>query len=90
MDHDLFFRLMSEFIDEEMDFDLMDEFDDILDDEFCHDFFCTFRKTIELCEEITIEEVPPTLHIILMETIERTSQKPVRRAPARRKRLPEP
>lgn len=72
MDYDLFFKLMSEFMEREMEMDLLEEFEELLEDDYCCCYFNTFKKTVQLCHEVEIEEVPPTLHYTLIETIYHT------------------
>ncbi|MBN1383670.1 MAG: hypothetical protein JW983_02150 [Elusimicrobia bacterium] len=66
-------------MDDEMDFDLFDEFERTLEDEFCCHYFNTFRKTVELCHLIEIQEVPETLHYRIIQTIENIPQKKTRK-----------
>lgn len=86
---DRFFKLVSDFIDQELDFELLDEFERDMEDEFCRCFFNTFQKTVELCHELEMEEVPEELHISLMDAIQETTKvrfSPVRKRKKSRKR----
>ncbi len=75
MEHKIFLRLLSDFIDDELDFDLSDEFERELEDDLCCCFFNTFKKTVELCHQIEMQEVPEILHYRIIRTIETTPQK---------------
>ena len=75
MEHKIFLRLLSDFIDDELDFDLSDEFERELEDDLCCCFFNTFKKTVELCHQIEMQEVPEILHYRIIRTIETTTQK---------------
>lgn len=72
MEHRIFLQLLSDFIDDELDFNLSDEFERELEDEFCCCFFNTFKKTVELCHQIEMREVPRHLHYRIIKTIEHT------------------
>ena len=76
-----FFRLMNDFIDREMEMDLVHEFERTLEEEFFRDFYNTFRRTVELCHDLEREfestAVPEELHWTLIHTIERTPQKQI-------------
>lgn len=72
MEHKIFLQLLSDFIDDELDFDLSDEFERELENEFCCCFFNTFKKTVELCHQIEMQEVPQSLHYRIIKTIEHT------------------
>lgn len=80
-----FFKLVSDFIDQEMDFDLMNEFEKELEDEFCRSFFNTFQKTVELCHQFEMEEVPQELHISVMQAIQETTEISLLPTPKRKK-----
>lgn len=81
-----FFRLVSNFIDQEMDFELMDEFEHDLEDEFCRCFFNTFQKTVELCHQFEMEKVPEELHISVMHAIQETAELHLLPSPKKRKK----
>jgi len=93
MDYEKFFQLISDFLDDELDRDLEREFLENFEDEFCRCYFNTYIKTIELCHEIEIEEIPLELHERLIMRIEKEKclpykAKPVRRAkPKARRRI---
>ena len=72
MEHRIFLQLLSDFIDDELDFDLSDEFERELEDGICCYFFNTFKKTVELCHQIEMQEVPRALHYRIIKTIEHT------------------
>ena len=72
MEHKIFLQLLSDFIDDELDFDLTDEFERELEDDICCCFFNTFKKTVELCRQIEMQEVPQSLHYRIIKTIEHT------------------
>lgn len=74
MDYEDFFELLSDFMDDDMDFDLFDEFEKTLEDEFYCCYFNTFRKTVEFCHLLEIHEVPETLHYRIIRTIENVPQ----------------
>jgi hypothetical protein len=78
MDYEKFFQLLSDFMDDDMEFDLLDDFERNLKDEFCCHFFNTFRKTVELCHQIQMRQVPRTLHYRIIQTIEHC-EKPTRK-----------
>lgn len=86
MEFERFFKLVSDFIDQELDFDLMDEFERDLEDDFCRSFFNTFQKTVELCHQFEMENVPEELHISLMEAIRETTKIRLLPPPRKRKR----
>ena len=87
MEHKIFLQLLSDFIDDELDFDLSDEFERELEDEFCCCFFNTFKKTVELCHQIEMQEVPEILHYRIIRIIETTTQKrPARKTGKRTKK----
>jgi len=86
MDYEKFLQLISDFLDDELDFDLEREFEESFDDEFCRCYFNTFRKTVELCREIEIEEIPQELHRKLIIRIEKEKPLPYLPEPLRRKK----
>ena len=67
-----FFKMVSDFIDQDMDFDLFEEFDRELEDDFYRSFFNTVQKTVELCHHFELEDVPGEVHWSLMEAIQET------------------
>ncbi|MEW6556565.1 MAG: Hsp20/alpha crystallin family protein [Elusimicrobiota bacterium] len=75
MEHEKFFQLLSDFIDDELDTDLLDDFERELEDDFCRCYFNTFKKTVDLCHQIGLHEVPKNLHYNIIRTIEDTPQK---------------
>ncbi|MBI5574418.1 MAG: hypothetical protein HY919_07705 [Elusimicrobia bacterium] len=75
MEHKIFLQLLSDFIDDELDFDLLDEFERELEDDICCCFFNTFKKTVDLCHQIEMQEVPKIVHYHIIKTIETTPQK---------------
>ena len=86
MDYDKFLLLISDFLDNELDFASETEFLESFEDEICRCYFNTFRKTVELCHEIEIREIPQELHRRLIITIEREQSLPYSPEPARRKK----
>ncbi|MDD5687929.1 MAG: hypothetical protein PHE88_08870 [Elusimicrobia bacterium] len=89
MDLERFLLLLSDFMDDEMDFDLIEDFEENLEDEFCCHFLNTFRKTAELCHQIEMQQVPRILHYRIIQTIENieNTKKPVKMRKKPTKRL---
>ena len=88
MDYEDFFELLSDFMDDDMDFDLFDEIEEtLLEDEFCYHYFNTFRKTVEICHQIELQEVPEAVHYRIIQIIEHTPQKRKKLPKKRRKQL---
>lgn len=69
MDHRRFLLLLSDFLDDELDIGLMDDFERELENEYCCHFFNTFKKTVEICRQIEMLPVPETLHYKIIKTI---------------------
>ena len=74
MDYEKFFQLLSNFMDDDKEFDFIDDFERTLEDEFCEHFFNTFRRTVELCHQIQMCEVPRRLHYQIIRTIESSAR----------------
>lgn len=72
MEHKLFLQLLSDFLDDELDVDLADDFERELENEICCHFFNTFKKTVEMCRQIEMIPVPRTLHYKIIKTIGHT------------------
>ena len=70
MEYEKFLELISDFLDEELDFDIEREFAENFEDECCLYYFNTLRKTVELCREIQLTDIPRELHRKLIEKIE--------------------
>jgi hypothetical protein len=83
-------RLMDGFCECDMDFDAFEkEFDrhfKAMEQEFYREFFMTLKKTVELCQSMECCEPPETLHITLLELIEKTPQKGLKKKTSRKKR----
>ena len=86
MDYDRFLLLVSDFLDNELDLASETEFLESFEDEICRCYFNTFRKTVELCHEIEVREIPRELHRKLIVTIERERSFPYPQETARRKK----
>lgn len=70
IDFEELFRLLSDYFDEELEFDICAEIDRLISEDFISQvFFNTFNKTLELCQEMEAEEmeVPEEIHIRLYE-----------------------
>lgn len=70
----LFLALIDDFMNSELSFELMEEFERALEEEFRRQFFNTFKKTVELCHCVEQEEVPQELHILVIQSICKTPQ----------------
>ena len=70
MDLEKFLLLISDFIDNELDFEIEREFVENFEDECCLYYFNTFRKTVELCRDVQLAEIPQGLHRKLIAKIE--------------------
>lgn len=70
----LFLALIDDFLNNELSFELMEEFERALEEEFRREFFNTFKKTVELCHCVAQEEVPQELHVLVIQTICKTRQ----------------
>ncbi len=68
---DSIFKLMEDFINEGMPFEGMERLHRELEDEFYRQFYNTLKKTVELCHCMEEERVPETLHIRVIERIQK-------------------
>lgn len=72
MDIERFYTLLSEYFDEELEAGLCRDIEELISsDSCCEAVFNTFSRTLELCEEIQIEEtdVPEEVHISLYKSL---------------------
>jgi hypothetical protein len=95
MDQERLFIIISELLDDGFERDIFDElseldalmdslFDDF-DEECCRYYFNTLKKTVELCHQMEMVEVPEQLHYKVIKTIEKADALPCRTKPARRR-----
>ena len=86
IEFDEFFELISDFMNRELEAQLMEEFNRSLEEEFFREFFNTFRKTVELCHCMECCEPPEEVHITLIRMIRQTPQiKPAAKKPKPRR-----
>ncbi|MFC2061779.1 RNA polymerase sigma factor, partial [Elusimicrobiota bacterium] len=70
MDFIKFCRLLSDYCDSELSFDICSEIEEFMHEEcICKTMFNTFQRTIELCNELEEMEVPQQIHIELHRTL---------------------
>ena len=77
-----FWEFLSEYFDEEFDWDIHSQIDRfLLDDPDIRAFFNNFNKTIELYEQMKLQEfnVPEVIHIRLFQTLRVESKKKKRK-----------
>lgn len=89
IDYDRIFSLLDEFVDQEMNFDLLDDFEkefEEFEDEFFRCCFNTLVKTVEMCNDFKMIEVPEPLHLSLIEVIKTMPQSKIK-ARKRKKNL---
>lgn len=75
MNRELFLLLISDFLEEDLTPELLEEFEELLvtDDCCCH-YVATLRRTVELCRQMEGRLPPVSLHTETMELIFRTPQ----------------
>lgn len=81
IDPDRIFKLMEDFINEGMPFEGMERLHRELEDEFYRQFYNTLKKTVELCHCMEEEKVPETLHIRVIERIQKLGTAPYIQTP---------
>lgn len=70
IDFEKLISLLSEYIDEELERDICDEIDELMNEDICCRYmFNTLEKTVDLCHEIEIFDVPEEVHIELYRVI---------------------
>ena len=72
MDFDKLFELLSDYFDEELEYEICSEIDALIcEDSCCKALFNTFNRTLDLCREMEAEEieVPGEVHITLYESL---------------------
>jgi N-glycosylase/DNA lyase len=63
IDFEEFWSLLSDYFDEELDRDICEEIDEFMgEDIFCENLFNTFRRTVDMCREIEMIDVPEEVH----------------------------
>jgi len=76
MEQKRIFQLLADFMDDDSDFDLLDDFEKESSDDFFNHFLNTFKKTVELCHHMEMLPVTKTLHYKIIHTIENYDRKP--------------
>lgn len=70
------FELLSDYLDEELEFDLCSEMDEHIEEcEHCISFVHTYQRTVTLCQSIEIVEVPGEVHLKFWRTLRKEIRK---------------
>ena len=66
IDFEQFWQMLSDYIDEELEKDIYEEFDDMICEVAeCEHLFNTLQKTLHICHEMEMVEVPEEVHVEL-------------------------